>query len=255
MIGGRDKLRVLIADDERENAEAYARALRGYNIMLAARGDEAMALVAEHAIDIVVTDQRMPGSTGARLLERARAVNPIVRRVVVSATAEPEHLLEAINRGEVERYLLKPIDPIHLLAVIDELAVEYERMVAHRQRVVELQDQLYALRRDGIDPDQGELLERAELELMRARRYRRPLSLLVLPDAPPVEARYLRTSLREFDIALRIGDRLVLVLPESDGDGARAVWDRLRPHMGGVTAIVRTVPEDGASLQALLLAK
>jgi len=182
-------------------------------------------------------------------------VNPIVRRVVVSATAEPEHLLEAINRGEVERYLLKPIDPVHLLAVIDELAVEYERMVAHRQRVVELQDQLYALRRDGLDPDQGELLERAELELMRARRYRRPLSLLVLPGAPPVEVRHLRTSMREFDIALRVGDRLVLVLPESDGDGARAVWDRLRPHMGAVTAIVRTVPEDGASLQALLIAK
>src|SRR5688572_13478914 len=201
MIGEneRARLHVLVADDEPENAKAYARALRGYQVVVASRGDEAMAVVAEHAIDMVVTDQRMPGTTGALLLQRARAVNPIVRRVVVSASAQPEHLLEAINRGEVERYLLKPIEPERLRAVVDELATEYVRMQAQRERVVELQDQLHALRRSGIEPDEGELLERIELELVRARRYRRALSLLVFPSAPPVEVRKLRVGLRELD--------------------------------------------------------
>lgn len=249
----RARICVLIADDEPENAAAYTRALRGYRVVVARRGDEAMALVAEHPIDVVVTDQRMPGSSGALLLRRARAVNPIVRRVVVSASAQPEHLLEAINCGEVERYLLKPVDPARLRAVVDELAAEYLRMIAQRERVTELQDQLQALRRDGVEPDQGELLERAELEVVRARRYRRPLALLVFEAAPPVELRRLRAGLRELDIALRVGDRLVVVLPESERAGADVVWDRIRALLPGKEPAVRSCPEDGTSLQSLLL--
>ncbi len=251
-------LHVLIVDDEPENAEAYARALRGYDVVLARRGDEALAVLAERPIDIVVTDQRMPGTSGALLLQRARAVNPIVRRVVVSASAQPEHLLEAINRGEVERYLLKPVEANQLRNVVDELARDYLRMQAQRERVIELQDQLHALRRDGRGPDVSELLERAELEVVRARRYRRPLSLLVFERGVEVDARRLRVALRELDIALRIGDRLVVFLPESDRGGAQTVWDRLRPLIGdslhaGIEPIIRICPEDGTSLQSLLL--
>jgi response regulator RpfG family c-di-GMP phosphodiesterase len=249
----RARLHVLVADDEIENAQAYARALRGYHVVVAARGDEAMAVVAEHPIDVVVTDQRMPGTSGALLLQRARQVNPIVRRVVVSASAQPEHLLEAINRGEVERYLLKPIDPMRLRQVVDELASEYVRMQAQRERVVELQDQLHALRRNGVEPDEGELLERIELELVRARRYRRPLALLVFTGAHDVELRRIRVALRELDIALRVGQQLVVVLPESDRVGAATVWDRLRPLLPGREPAVRSCPEDGTSLQSLLL--
>ena len=253
MEAERARLHVLVADDEPENAQAYARALRGYQVVVAARGDEAMAVVAEHTIDMVVTDQRMPGTSGALLLQRARQVNPIVRRVVVSASAQPEHLLEAINRGEVERYLLKPIDPARLRAVVDELATEYLRMQAQRERVVELQDQLHALRRNGVEPDEGELLERIELELVRARRYRRPLSLLVFVAAPPVEMRRLRVGLRELDIALKVGNQLVVVLPESDRMGAMTVWDRIRPLLPGFEPVLRCCPDDGTSLQSLLL--
>jgi len=249
----RARVSILIADDEPENVAAYVRALRGYRVVVASRGDEAMALIAEHPIDIVVTDQRMPGSSGALLLRRARAVNPIVRRIVVSATAQPEHLLEAINCGEVERYLLKPVEPDRLRVIVDDLADEYLRMTAQRERVIELQDQLQALRRDGVEPDQGELLERAELELVRARRYRRPLSLLVFEAAPTIELRRLRVALRELDIALRIGDRLVLVLPESERGGAQVVWDRIRALFPGREPVVRTCPDDGSSLQSLLL--
>lgn len=251
--GERGTLNVLIADDEIENAQAYARALRGYSIRVASRGDEAMAMLAEHTVDLIVTDQRMPGTTGALLLQRARVVNPIVRRVVVSASAQPEHLLEAINRGEVERYLLKPIEPDRLRAVVDELATEYLRMQAQRARVVELQDQLHALRRNGVEPDEGELLERSELELVRARRYRRPLSLLVFATAPPADIHRVRSGLRELDIALRVGEQLVLVLPESDRGGASAVWDRIRPLVPGPPPVIRACPEDGTTLQALLL--
>ncbi len=249
----RAHLKILIADDEVENAEAYARALRGYQLLRASRGDEALSILAEHTIDIVVTDQRMPGLSGALLLQRARSVNPIVRRVVVSASSQPEHLLEAINSGEVERYLLKPVEPDKLRSVVDELADSYLLMQAQGHRISELQDQLQALRREKAEPNDGELLERTELELVRARRYRRPLSLLVFHGASDVDLKRWRTALRELDIALRIGDRIVVVLPESDRPGALAVWDRLRDLQPVAEPIVRNCPEDGTTLQALLL--
>ena len=249
----RAKLKILIADDESENAQAYARALRGYDLIVASRGDEALSMLAEHTIDIVVTDLRMPGISGAVLLHRARSVNPIVRRVVVSASSQPEHLLEAINSGEVERYLLKPVEPDRLRQVVDDLADDYVLMQAQGLRISELQDQLQALRRVVAEPDDGELLERTELELVRARRYRRPLSLLVFAAAVDVDLKRWRTGLRELDIALRVGERIVVVLPESDRAGALAVWDRLKRLSPSDEPIVRTCPEDGTSLQALLL--
>lgn len=249
----RAALTLLIADDEPENVRAYARALRGYDVMEAVRGDEALALVAEHPIDIIVTDQRMPGVSGALLLQRARAVNPIVRRIVVSATAVPEELLEAINRGEVERYLVKPVDADKLRAVVDELAEEYVRLKAQRARLVELQDQLQALRRNGVGPDEGELLDRVELELVRCSRYRRPLTLMVFDPAPHVDLRRVREVLRELDIALRVGARLLVALPESDIDGARIVWERLRPLVPDSLPFFRSCPQDGVRLHALLL--
>ena len=76
----------------------------------------------------------MPGNSGALLLQRTRTVNPIARRVIVSAQAESDQLLEAINRGEVERYLLKPIEPDTLRREIDSLAVEYLAIAAYWRR-------------------------------------------------------------------------------------------------------------------------
>lgn len=249
----RSQLKILIVDDESENAEAYARALRGYQLLRASRGDEALSVLAEHTVDIVVTDQRMPGLSGASLLQRARAVNPMVRRIVVSASSSPEHLLEAINFGEVERYLLKPVEPEKLRSVVDELADQYLLMQAHGHRIGELQDQLHSLRRVVQEPDDGELLDRAELELVRARRYRRPLALLVWGGAGEVDLKKWRAELRELDIAMRIGDRVVVLLPESDRTGALSVWERLRTLGELHPPAIRSCPEDGTTLQALLL--
>jgi CheY-like chemotaxis protein len=248
----RSKLTVLIADDEPENAQAFARALRGYKLFTASRGDEALALVAEHRVDMVVTDQRMPGTTGAEVLHRARAVNPIVRRVVISASAHPDHLLEAINRGEVERYLLKPIDPVGLRQTVDELAIEYLKMLHQQQRLADLQDQIQALRKQvGRTPlgPVSEHWDRLELEVIRARRYRRPLTLL-LADGHDFDLNMLAGVLREIDLVIQLGDRLVIALPESNRAAAERVRERLRPLLHGARTAVVAFPEDGTDLES-----
>jgi response regulator RpfG family c-di-GMP phosphodiesterase len=251
----RSLLTVLVADDEPENAQAFSRALRGYNLLTATRGDEALSLVAEHRVDMVLTDQRMPGTTGALVLERARAVNPIVRRVVISASAHPDHLLEAINRGEVERYLLKPIEATTLRSIIDELANEYLQMVRQRQRIIELQDQVQALRkrvaRSETTVAADDQWDRLELEVIRARRYHRPLAL-ILVESTTLDLKRLDAALREIDLVLQVGGRLVIGLPETDRAAAGTVLERVSELIVGARRAIVCFPEDGADLESLL---
>src|SRR5204863_1940669 len=132
--------------DEVENLELYQRALRGYRLRTAGRGDQAMAMLAEECSEIIISDQRMPGTPGTLLLERARAINPLTRRVLVTAYADMSQILEAINRGSVERYLLKPVSPERLRAEVDHLAAEYQRLHAERARVAALDDRFARIR-------------------------------------------------------------------------------------------------------------
>jgi YesN/AraC family two-component response regulator len=245
---------VLVVDDERDNTEMYRRALHGYRVLQATRGDQALSLVAEHGVDIIVTDQLMPGMTGAQLLERVRAVNPIARRVIVSAHCNAESLLEAINCGEVERYMLKPVRPDVLRETIDELAGEYARMMAERARVAELEDQLSRLQQQlhqvHASPDGW---ERLELEIIRAGRYKRPLSLIVVENGMPLRAQ-IATAVREVDLVVPVGARLVLALPETDAAGAESMRGRLRKSHPGTTFLLASFPTDGEDVTGLLAA-
>src|SRR5262249_50232207 len=147
----------------------------------------------------VVTDQRMPGTTGALVLHRAREVNPLARRVIVSASALPDHLLEAINCGEVERYLLKPLAQETLRDTIDGLAREYFLARRQHQRVLELQDQIAALKRRMNRPLAPDGWDRLETEVLRATRYQRPLALIVIEQSAAEIERF-RALVREVDL-------------------------------------------------------
>jgi CheY-like chemotaxis protein len=246
------KITVLVADDEVDNGELFSRALRGYRLLVATRGDEALLLVAENRVDIVVTDQNMPGNTGALLLQRFRAVNPIARRMIVSAHVESEQLLDAINRGEVERYVLKPVDPEDLRRQVDGLAEEYLQIAAERARVAELEDLLVKLRsrleRADLAPDGW---ERLELEVARASRYARPLSFIIV-DGRGLERELLLGSIREVDLVVALGARTVIALPETDREGAEVTRKRLGGAFPPLVFKLATFPGDGDDLTALL---
>lgn len=79
-----------------------------YHILTATNSEEALALLAKHEIGVILIDQRMPGMSGTELLARARTMNPKTVRMVLSGYTALDSLTEAINRGEIYRFLTKP---------------------------------------------------------------------------------------------------------------------------------------------------
>ena len=112
---------LLAVDDDVHVLEAVVQDLRRqygneYRIMRAASGQAALDTLAqikakEEPLALIVSDQRMPGMTGVEFLERARLIYPDARRVLLTAYADTEAAIQAINTARIHYYLTKPWDP------------------------------------------------------------------------------------------------------------------------------------------------
>lgn len=102
---------VLYVDDERPNRVVFEKSFNGrFRIRTAADGDEALEILAQHEVAVLLTDQRMPRMSGDELLRRVKRDYPHVVRVVITAYSDIEPILAAINEGLVARYIVKPWD-------------------------------------------------------------------------------------------------------------------------------------------------
>jgi len=108
---------VLCVDDEPNILSALRRALRGegYRVLTAGGGTEALALMEREAVDLVISDMRMPGMDGAQLLEQVHQRWPQALRMLLTGHADMGSTVAAINRGRILRYIAKPWDEHELL--------------------------------------------------------------------------------------------------------------------------------------------
>ncbi len=125
---------LLLVDDERNITRALQRALRreGYRILVTNSPLEAFDLLASHQVQVIVSDQRMPGMTGTDFLSRVKEIYPDVVRMVLSGYTDLRVVTEAVNRGAIYKFLTKPWDDDQLRRQIDEGFAEYERQRARR---------------------------------------------------------------------------------------------------------------------------
>ena len=124
---------LLAVDDEPSVARAVERDLRrrygrDYRVLRAGSGEEALATLREAKlrgtpIALLLVDQRMPGMSGVELLEAARKIAPDAKSALLTAYADTQAAIDAINRVSLDHYLLKPWDPPEeqLYPVIDDL--------------------------------------------------------------------------------------------------------------------------------------
>ena len=116
--------KILFVDDEARVLTAMrAMFRRDYEVHLANSGAEALGVLREHDIDVVVSDQRMPEMTGVEMLKEARSIAPRTMRVLLTGYADLAAIEHAINESEVIRYLMKPC-PREQLREVVSLAVE-----------------------------------------------------------------------------------------------------------------------------------
>jgi len=114
---------VLIVDDERWIRLNLKRILQteGYTVLLADSGHAAQAMLAENKVDLVLSDQRMPRMSGMDLLEKVRDDFPDTIRLMLTGFADLQLALDAINRVEIHRLLLKPYSKQQIVSTVKEL--------------------------------------------------------------------------------------------------------------------------------------
>ena len=134
--------KILYIDDEKINLSNFKRAFGcQYFIYTAASADEAMkVLEKEGEMALVITDQRMPGTTGIELLARVAAMWPDTVRMILTAYTDADDIIDAINQGRVFRYILKPWNENELGQSIMNAIELYKLTKANAQLMLDLEE-------------------------------------------------------------------------------------------------------------------
>src|SRR5262245_35820531 len=121
-----ERCTLLVVDDEQYMLPTLRALLAAEStVFTASDADQAQQSLAEHTIDILLTDQRMPRRTGVELLEWAKDASPHTIRLLMTGYSELEDAVEAINKGSVYYYLLKPWRTEDLIQVLRNAADKF----------------------------------------------------------------------------------------------------------------------------------
>ncbi len=125
---------ILYIDDEVNNLVTFkANFRRHYTIHTAESALEGKQLLAQHKIHVIITDQRMPAMTGVQFLESILEEYPDPVRILLTGYSEIETVIEAVNKGQIYRYEMKPFNPAELKITIDNAIEVYNLREENRE--------------------------------------------------------------------------------------------------------------------------
>lgn len=134
-----DTFNVLLVDDEEEFLETLVKRMKKRNVNATGvkSGEEALELLDQHPVDVVVLDVRMPGMDGIEALKEIKRRHPLIEVIMLTGHASVEVAVQGMELGAFD-YLMKPID-------IDELLYKLED--AHKNKLIQ-EEKLDVLRRN-----------------------------------------------------------------------------------------------------------
>lgn len=141
---------VLMVDDDPYLLDSMRRTLRSepYTVLTSHSGEEALDILDSTPVDVIISDQEMPGMSGTTFLKCVCERHPAITRIMLTGKATLDSAIEAINDGGISRFLLKPCDPIDLVMSIRQglqrhrLIVAANRLLQKNARQSELLSQL-----------------------------------------------------------------------------------------------------------------
>ena len=135
-----EKFQILYVDDERHNLTSFkATFRREFNIHIAESADDGMEILKNNEILIVLSDQRMPGMTGVEFFKVLKEEYPDTIRILITGYSDIQAVIDAINEGQIYRYIAKPWEPNDLLLVIQQAIEVYSLRKENIRLVEELQ--------------------------------------------------------------------------------------------------------------------
>ncbi len=132
-----DRPTLLVVDDERNVLSSIYNLLRmDYRVVTFEHGAQALDFLrASPAVEVILSDQRMPEMTGVEVLRQARAIRPATTRLLFTAYSDIHTVIEAINEGHIFRYLAKGCEPDEVTSAVRQ-AVEHHRLIVEKNRLL-----------------------------------------------------------------------------------------------------------------------
>jgi signal transduction histidine kinase len=123
---------ILYVDDEVENLRVFELTFRrDFSVLTAESATQGLEILSQHPVAVVLSDQRMPGVDGIEFLRRVRELDSRTLRILVTAYGDTKILSDAINRGNIYRYVAKPWEPEDLRLTVQR-AIEVYALEAER---------------------------------------------------------------------------------------------------------------------------
>ena len=121
------KYNILYVDDEAANLRVFKSVFkREYKVFIAESGMDAMKIIEENEIHLLVTDQRMPGMSGVELLEQVVDDHPQMVKMILSGFSDVEDIIKAVNECGLDKYLMKPWNKEDLGATFNKALAKFE---------------------------------------------------------------------------------------------------------------------------------
>ncbi len=128
---------ILLVDDEEAITKAINRLFRkeGHQILTASSGREGLGLLkkVEKPVSLIISDQRMPEMTGAQFLEKAKEIFPDAIRFLLTGYSDMDAIIDAVNKGEIHRYLTKPWNDDDLMLQVRQSLEQHELVLENRR--------------------------------------------------------------------------------------------------------------------------
>lgn len=132
--------KIMIVDDEPANLRLLERLFQQeHTVITGSSGMEALYLLEQHDVALMITDQRMPGMSGIELLKRTAALRPHMVRIILTGYTDVGALVEAINCGQVYKYVTKPWNNEELRLTVNRALEHYETNKARHELEMSLQ--------------------------------------------------------------------------------------------------------------------
>lgn len=129
------KTTLLIVDDQQEILNSLQRLFKlHYHVLTAASGQEALEILQEQEIAVILSDQRMPGMDGVSFLRAAMELQPEAVRLLITGYADIEATVDAVNEAKIYQYISKPFEPDDLKKIVDNAAERF-RLMRHNSEL------------------------------------------------------------------------------------------------------------------------
>lgn len=140
------KHKILIIDDEAANLRLLRRVLGDeYETFAAQSGAEGLEILKDENVALIITDQRMPGMSGVQVLEASQKIRPDAIKILLTGYTDIQALIDAINSGNVYKYIQKPWDAEDLKLTVKRALETYDLRQRNQQLVIQLQGALSQL--------------------------------------------------------------------------------------------------------------